>query len=161
MVEIARRVGAAGAVLAATGCARVASVDIAMTGRSELAVVPREVELQHEKEGWIRVDLAPRSTSPGQTELATADLPKGRYEAIRLVYDVSPGDREVRESRGAGGVYAERPGGAAVPKAEREEATLWQPFCIRSGDDEIVLRLVPHDPASSGTLQVDVRAPEC
>lgn len=161
MVDIARRGCAAGVVLVAAGCARVASVDIAMTGRSELAVVPRQVELQHEREGWIRVDLAPRSSPSGETELATAELPKGRYEAIRLVYDVSPGDREVTESRSAGGVYAERPGVAAVPTSEREEATWWRPFCIRSGDDEIVLRLVPHDPASSGTLQVDVRAPQC
>lgn len=153
MIHSVRRLCTAGGVLAAAGCARVASVDIAMSGRSELALVPREVELQHERDGWIRVDLAPRTTSGGETELATVEIPKGRYEAIRLVYDVSPGDREVRESRPVGG--------AAVPKSEREEATFWEPFCIRSREDEILLRLVPHDPASSGTLQVDVRAPEC
>lgn len=146
------------------GCAREVAVDIAMTGESPLSIAMEYVELQHEDEGWIRVDLAPavrRGSEP--VVLATAQLPRGRYDALRVVYRATPSGRQVNEPR-SGGLSAARPGLDDGPDAARrgaEEATLWRPFCVTSADDQIVLRLLPVDPVSGGTLQVDLRAPQC
>lgn len=151
------------------GCAKVAAVDIGMAGSSSIDIVPEWVELQHEEEGWIRVNLTvpPEGLRSRELILATTDLPRGRYESLRLVYHVSQADPQVVEPRSArtgGGVHATRPGLEADVEAasgEREVATFWQPFCVTEDGDQIVLHVIPVRPESGGTLQADVRAPRC
>lgn len=102
------------------------------------AILPKFVELQHRTEGWVRVDL--EGPADGVVALATADLPPGRYEAVRFVYLVD------------GGLHGWVPA----------EALLLQAFCLGPADP-LATVLLHVGPGAGDTIptRVSVEAPAC
>jgi len=163
--------------LFAVGCAKEAPVEVAMVSAhdqpTEFSFVPRTLDVRHDEDGWMRIPLTATAQDlelleyGHRIELATTNLPRGDYTALRFTFLVPAPEPErritpassspdapprvVRTSRG-GGDFLER------------QVLIQRPFCIdRRGEDRIVLqvhRAHPARPEEGPTVSV-IRLPRC
>lgn len=169
------RQGLIAITLALACCARSAPVDVAMVSAHESATrfdfVPQYVDVRHARDGWQRIPLATSASKMELIEygqrvrLATSNLPKGQYSAVRLgvlvasptdeqLTPISVEDRQVRRTRTLSGL-----------QLEQHEITLVQPFCVnrRGAANQLVLqvfRAAPANPGEAPALTI-AEAPRC
>ena len=158
----------------ASGCAKTVPVQIDMSSASigTADVVPKFLELQHEEQGWILVDIdneqrVARRLADGEVVTVIGEgLPKGRYEAIRFVYlAATPAVFPARTNDAA--QRADAAGAAVVVARPIEwvpsEALLLQRFCIGGSreDSSVTLTVRRSHPGEITPTTVSVDAPQC
>lgn len=159
------------------GCAKDAPVEVAMVSAHDqptrFAFVPRSLDLRHAEDGWQRIPLATTAQDlelleyGHRIELATVNIPRGEYTALRFSYLVPAAEPERRvrpaSTRGDAPRRVVRTGRVGGDFQERQ-VLIQRPFCVdRRGDDRIVLqvrRAHPAYPEEGPTISV-IRLPSC
>jgi hypothetical protein len=171
------------------GCAKQMPVGVSLVSpeqsRFEGEIRPRYFELQHEKDGWIRVEVAEgmrqidSALDKGvEVPVASADVPKGQYDKLRFAYvmvreptpmapQVPPAEGGISGERDdpAGGISGSREptsAPAAEPVREEGEIVLDQKFCLDGTVGQQIVVEITRDESSLGAApRFTLKAPGC
>jgi len=176
----------------ASGCAKQQPVNVSLMSpqqkQYEGEIRPRFFELDHEKKGWIRVEITDGMRTIDdelhkgvEVPVAAAEVPKGHYDKVRFGYvlihqpaPVAPsvpevhgaisGERNPNEDMSGPSVSGERPHDAppAEPVREEGEVILDQPFCLDGTDGQQIVVEITRDESSLGAApRFTLKAPGC
>lgn len=145
------------------GCSKMATVPVNLSAAqgSSATAVAQKIEFKHEEDGWIKVktnvgDAKMDKLASGKSvQVAEAEIPKGRYTAVRATFMV-PGKES---TKGFG--KADRPSGnnnSAMVEYKVQKKT---EFCAKGKkDNDITVTFRQNEDESEPTIKVGQK-PAC
>ncbi|MEN0062448.1 MAG: hypothetical protein AAGA48_09870 [Myxococcota bacterium] len=147
------------------GCSKMATVPLNLSAaqNSQIGAVAQKIELKHEDDGWVKVktnvgDAKMSKLANGQkVQVAMAEVPKGRYTAVRATF-MAPG-KETTKGFGSGG--AGQPAGNQGKGMVSYTVNTKTEFCAKGKkDNDLTVTIRQVNPADEPTIKVNQR-PAC
>jgi len=145
------------------GCSKVATVPVNLSAASGSATtaVAQQIELQHEEDGWVKVNANVGDAKMGKlgdgrsVQVAMAEVPKGRYTAVRATFMV-PG-KNTTKGFGSG----DRASGNQNSGMVEAKAMTKTEFCAKGKkDNDLTLIIRQNEAESEPTIKVGQK-PAC
>lgn len=150
-------------VATTVGCSKVATVPVNLSAAqgSATTAIAQQIELKHEEDGWVKVPAkmgdakVEKFTSGKSIAIATAEIPKGRYTAVKATFSV-PGKMSTK-GFGSG----DRPSGNQNSARVEYEVSTKTEFCAKGKkDNDITLTITQNADEAEPTIKVGQR-PAC